>query len=155
MINISQDAASGAILTVVGGLSAVVSSGYSLGTAQSMGPGYFPLVVSSLMVLAGLSLLARSRLATGEEVAPPRWRSMVAVLAGILAFGLTVEPLGSFIAVLLTLVCSASGSAHFRFRLLPILGAIGFSALCSLTFSVLLGLPLPVIGSWLQPLLPF
>ena len=153
MGKISQDAASGIILTVIGAFCAVVSFRYSLGTAGNMGPGYFPLIVSLLLALVGVSLLLRSRLSAGTLVSAFQWRSTVMVLGGLVVFALTLDRLGSFLAVLLTLLCSAAGSARFRFRLVPILGAIGFAALCTVVFSYLLGLPMPAVGSWLRPLL--
>ncbi|MEO3388107.1 tripartite tricarboxylate transporter TctB family protein [Mesorhizobium sp. CAU 1741] len=152
-MKVSQDAASGAVLTAIGSISLFVASGYFIGTARSMGPGYAPVMVSGLLVLVGIALLLRSRFVADVPVTGLRLRSTVMVLASIVVFGMTVEGLGSFLAVLLTLMCSAAGSARFRFTPLPILGAIVFSAACAGTFSVLLGLPMPVIGSWLQPLL--
>jgi hypothetical protein len=153
VIKISQDAAAGIILSAIGAIAAIMSSHYSLGTAENMGPGYFPLIVSGLLVLVGVSLLLRGRYSSESAVTALRWRSTVMVVASIVLFALTVNRLGSFVAVLLTLLCASAGSARFRFGLASVLGAVAFSAVCAVTFSVLLGLPMPLVGTWLRPLL--
>src|SRR5258708_33883210 len=63
--------------------------GYSLGSAGRMGPGYFPLLLASLLGALGAVLIGRSILIGGEPVArfpvlPPggiaTWRSLVRLL---------------------------------------------------------------------------
>lgn len=153
MIKITRDAASGLILATVGGVAAAISSGYALGTAQNMGPGLFPLIVSILLVLVGAALLLRAGINTEAPVSSLHWRSALFVLASVVVFALTVEGLGMFLAVLVTIFCASAASARFRFSLLPIIGAIALATFCTLVFSVFLSLPIPVIGNWLQPFL--
>src|SRR5262245_23235434 len=66
----------------------------SLGTAGSMGPGYFPLLVTVPLALIGLIVAAR---AFGRGNAPQemvRPLAFVLVLAAPVAFALTVKGLG-------------------------------------------------------------
>lgn len=155
MVKITRDAASGLILATIGGFAAVISSGYSLGTAKNMGPGLFPLIVSALLVLVGAALLLRSRITFEPPVSAMNWRPVAVVLASIVIFALTVDGLGIFLAVLLTILCASAASVRFRFSLLPLLGAILLATTCTLVFSVFFGLPMPVVGTWLQPLVPW
>ncbi|MNT87276.1 hypothetical protein D3C72_2276730 [compost metagenome] len=53
-------------------------------------------------------------------------------------------------AVLLLVILSAATSESFRFDLKGFAGTLAFAGLCSVVFVALLGLPIPIIGSWLQ-----
>ena len=44
----------------IGGLGISYGRDYSLGSAGRMGPGYFPLVISCLLILFGLIAIVRS-----------------------------------------------------------------------------------------------
>ncbi|MBF8780275.1 tripartite tricarboxylate transporter TctB family protein [Pseudomonas fulva] len=133
-----------------------LASQYPLGTAMRMGAGYFPLLVSGLLGLLGVLLLWRglarpqaAQLAPEHEGAAPdqpqpRWRPVLMVGAGVLAFAWLLPSLGLALAtVLLTLL---SGLARRRARLgeLALLGS-ALGAFSVLVFAYGLGLNLPVL----------
>ena len=62
-IKSQKDFFSGLMFMVVGGLFAWGATSYSVGTAARMGPGYFPLLLGSMLALVGAAL------ATGAAVA--------------------------------------------------------------------------------------
>lgn len=119
----------------------VGASGYRLGTAQSMGPGYFPTVLG--VVLIALSLIVGL---LGMKV-PTRlpsiaWRPLIAVAASIVAFGLALRWLGLIPAIFLTVSIAALGDSNSRL-LSVILTAIVLAVASWAIFRLGLGLPMP------------
>ncbi|CDN58247.1 Tripartite tricarboxylate transporter TctB family (plasmid) [Neorhizobium galegae bv. officinalis bv. officinalis str. HAMBI 1141] len=150
-MKLSQDVLLGLFFTTIGVGSAVMAASYPFGTSSRMGPGYFPVIVSSLLVLTGILVLFRSRLTLGA-IPEIGWKPIVVVSLAILIFGLVVEPLGLPIAVFLLTVVSATTSEKFRLDWRAFAGAAAFAAFCSVLFVELLGLPVPIVGNWLQGL---
>jgi len=109
----------------------------------------FPVIISGLLVVTGLLVLFRSR-RSRVAIAAVGWRPVVVVSLAIAMFGLVVEPLGLPIAVFLLTVVSATTSDKFRLEWRALAGALAFAAFCSVLFVQLLGLPVPILGTWLQ-----
>jgi putative tricarboxylic transport membrane protein len=106
-----------------------------------MGPGYYPLLASSGLVLLGLVLVVRSFLATAEEVAAVNIRPLVLILAGTLAFGLLIDRAGLIIAGLLLVFAARLADKGFRPLEVTIL-AICLVAFTLAIFRYGLGMPL-------------
>jgi uncharacterized membrane protein YhaH (DUF805 family) len=131
----------GALFVAIGLTVVVLAQEYRLGTSARMGPGYFPTVLGSLLALLGLSLCVPALLIDGERLPRMGLRPLLMVLAGIAAFGVTLEYLG-FVAAVIALVV-VGGLADPDLKPLEIAGTGAFMALFSaLIFVVLLGLPL-------------
>ena len=86
---------------------------YPLGTVARMGPGFFPLALAMLLSLLGVMLLVsalvRLRQDKELELAPPlEGRSMISVLAAILAFAATARTLGQVPAIFLTILIATA-----------------------------------------------
>ena len=144
-----KDLGAGAIFVGFGLAFAVAASRYELGSGLRMGPGYFPLVLGSLLVVLGLLIVLKGLVApeTGE-LGPVPWRAAALLVAAILFFGFTVRGLGVaptvFVSVLLAALAARS------VRVLPALViAASLTALSVLIFIVLLQLPLQLLGPWL------
>jgi putative tricarboxylic transport membrane protein len=148
-MKLSQDVLLGSFFLTIGAVAASMAVSYSFGTSSRMGPGYFPMIISSLLVITGLLVLFRSRL-SHVPIAAVGWKPVVVVSGAIVIFGLVVEPLGLPIAVFLLTVVSATTSDKFRFDWRALAGAVAFAAFCSILFVKLLGLPVPIVGTWLQ-----
>lgn len=151
-MKLSQDVLLGLFFSIIGAVSAWIAWSYPFGTSSRMGPGYFPIIVSSLLLLTGLLVLLRARLTGSEAIPTIRWRPLVLVPVAILIFGLVMENLGLPLAVFLLVVLSATASVKFRFGWKAFAGSVAFAGLCSVVFVELLGLPIPIIGNWLQGL---
>lgn len=149
-MKIVQDTLLGLFFTLTGGVALSMAWQYPFGTSGRMGPGYFPVIVSGLLVVTGICVIVRSMATSGESFAQIRWKPLLLVPGAVLAFGLAVEPLGLFAAVLLLLVISAVTSSKFRWTWKPLAGALLFAGLCCLLFVRLIGLPMPLFGTWLQ-----
>jgi hypothetical protein len=152
MRNISidwTDALAGVLFILFGLLFGVQSLGLEIGTAFRMGPGYFPLVLSGLLILLGLAILVRSVHDRGSEgIGTLAWRGAFFILPAPIFFGLTVRGLGFVPAIFLTTLVAALAS--FRMRLLWALAlAAGVTVFATLVFSYGLGLPFRRFGPWL------
>jgi hypothetical protein len=118
---------------------------YAIGTAARMGPGYFPAMLSGLLVVLGGYIAARSFVLEGPAIAAVRWRSILAVLSGVALFALTIQRLGAAIAVVAIVCVAALGTRESRWKeVIPL--AIFVSAFCVLVFIVALKQPLPLWG---------
>jgi len=120
-----------------------------VGDSVNMGPGYFPIVLSMLLVLLGAAIAVRS--VVGEysvafEGIP--WRSIAMNTLAILCFASLIRPLGLFPTVMLTASLSCLGSANVSMTKAAIAG-FSIAVLCTLIFSFIIGLPIAIVGPWL------
>lgn len=89
------------LLVVLAGAAAMYHSltAFDLGTANRMGPGYFPALVSGLLVLCGVAILIPALLRAGQmpriELRPLLWVSL-----SMLLFALLLIPFGLVPAVI-------------------------------------------------------
>jgi hypothetical protein len=144
------DALAGLVFILFGLVFGVKSLDLEMGTAFRMGPGYFPLVLSGLLVLFGLLIVAGAiHDRGGEGVGTLAWRGVIFILPAPIFFGLTVRGLGFVPAIFLTTLIAALAS--FRMRLPWALAlAAGVTLFATLVFSYGLGLPFRRFGPWLQ-----
>ena len=147
-MKITQDAALGALFLAVGATALLLAFEYPFGTPSRMGPGFFPVIVGSLLGLTGIAILVRGRLASSEVIKSGRWKPLLIVPFSVALFGLLVEKLGLPLAVLILSVGAATASISFRLSWKAAAGAAAFSAGCALVFVELLGLPIPIVGTW-------
>lgn len=118
-----------------------------MGSAGKMGPAYFPTVLGSLLVLLGLIALVRSFIVQGQPIEPFAIKNLVIILGAVVLFGAIVRGAGLIIASLLLIFIGSTASE--KFRVLPaIILAVGLTTFGSVVFVKLLGLPLPLVGSW-------
>src|SRR5258708_21354267 len=66
--------------------------GYSLGSAGRMGPGYFPLLLASLLGALGAVLIERSILIGGEPVARFHVLPLAVIATAISLFCVLIQP---------------------------------------------------------------
>lgn len=145
-----KDLLAGGTFVVIGLAFAIAASNYELGTALRMGPGYFPLVLGSILVLLGIGIAVSGFVAaSGDDLGPVPWKAMALLVAALIFFGYTVRGLGIVPALLVSVFLTAI-AAH-RARLVPaVITAVSLTALSVLVFVILLQLRLPYFGPWLQ-----
>jgi hypothetical protein len=145
-----RDAALGLIFFLIGVAFAIGSRSAEIGTAFRMGPGYFPLLLSFVLMLLGAILIAASIKAEDEPLGrAPSWRGILLVLAAPVTFGLTVRKLGLVPAIVLTAVLAVYASRRANIWLAGAM-AVGLTLFCLAVFSYGLRLPLPLFGPWLR-----
>ena len=122
---------------------------YPIGSSARMGPGYFPAALGLLLAFFGAISVARSFVRAGETIAPFAWRPLLLVLGSVVVFGLLVNGLGALIALPILIVVAAMASRYSRPDATSVAALIGMTAFCILVFIKGLGMPMPLIGSWL------
>ena len=143
----TTNAICGALLVATGAFFAYQSFTLELGTALRMGPGYFPLVLSVVLVILGAIVFIQELRVEGEPIDPFAWRGMLFILPAPILFGLTVRGLGFAPSLFLTafVACFASQKMNVFYALILSLGLTVFSVA---VFSYGLGLPFERFGPW-------
>jgi Tripartite tricarboxylate transporter TctB family len=141
----------GLIYIFFGGLALYFGWDYKFGTAGRMGPGYFPLVLATILVILGLLSLIRSVFVKGSEISEISWLPMILILLANGLFGFLLPRTGAVVALCVMCLVAAIASNEFKLDLKASLGLIGISLLCVLVFVNGLGVPMPVLGTWLEP----
>lgn len=133
----------------------VIAGDYGFGTAGRMGPGYFPRVISGLLILGALVSLLRSLQRDGDPIGPVNWKALLLVAASVCLFGLLLTGAGLPLALAVLLLVSALASEHFALSVRSLAALVALVAVCTLVFVKGLGVPMPLVGSWLSPLFTF
>ena len=110
----SQDLYAGLIFIIVGLVAVFVARGLQMGTAASMGPGYFPSTLGGILVLLGLAISIRPLWLIGKRVTPLALRPLLFVTVAVLAFGYLVSPFGLVVATLVLVAIARLGDREYR-----------------------------------------
>jgi len=145
----TTNAICGALFAATGAFFAIQSLGLDLGTTLRMGPGYFPLVLASVLILLGAIIFIQALRVEGEPIDPFAWRGMLFILPAPVFFGLTVRGLGFAPALFVTafIACFASTKMNVFFAIVLSLLLTIFSVA---VFSYGLGLPFERFGPWVR-----
>ena len=147
-----KDVLAGLIYISFGGLMFWGALGYRLGNAGRMGPGYFPRALALIIIAIGVVSLVRGFLVRGEKIGGVAWKPLVLILASSVLFGLLLEGAGLVVALIALVLVSASASTEFRFHWRALVGLGALIAFCIIVFVKGLGVSMPIIGSWFEPL---
>lgn len=138
-----QDLAAGLLMTGIGLAALWIGRGWNTGTLAYVQSGFFPRLISGLLVLFGLITAGRSLLLHGASLSNWAWRPLAGVAVAVLAFAATLETLGLVPAVLLLVGLGNLAGQPLRAGPLAVLG--GALALGSVAVFVWgLGLPMKV-----------
>jgi len=140
-IRAPKDFWSGVMFCAFAAVALFAACGYSMGSAGRMGPGYFPLLLASLLGALGAALMGRSILVGGEPVARLQVLPLAVIATAICLFGLLIEPLGLIVSLAVLTVTSAWVGAQFRLAETVALAA-ALILFCVGVFVYALGLPL-------------
>jgi hypothetical protein len=144
------DACAGCVFILFGLVFGAQSLGLEMGTGLRMGPGYFPLVLSGiLLLLGGLIVASAIRAPAGAGIGTLAWRGLLFILPAPIFFGLTVRGLGFVPAIFLTTLVAALASLKMRLHWALLL-AVAVTVFATLVFSYGLGLPFRRFGPWLD-----
>jgi hypothetical protein len=145
----TTNAICGALLVATGAFFAFQSYNLDLGTTLRMGPGYFPLLLSGVLIILGAIIFVQAMRVQGEPMGLLAWRGMLFILPAPIFFGLTVRGLGFVPAIFLTafIACFAS---HRMTVIHAILLSVLLTAFSVGVFSYGLGLPFERFGPWVR-----
>jgi len=113
-----KDFWSGVMFLAVGLAFVGLAQRYELGTAQRMGPGYFPTVLGGLLAILGLIIAIKglAREERGAEIERFHFGPLAVVLGAVALFALLLRPAGLVAALLVLIGVSAYASHEFRLR---------------------------------------
>jgi hypothetical protein len=132
------------VLFIAFGIAAVaVSSGYTMGTAARMGPGYFPRGLGGLLVVLGAVIALRGIRVPGPAIPAFRPRALGFVLLTVVVFGLTLPLTGVVLGTILLIFVTSYASHEFRWKS-AIVSGVALSITAVLVFIVGLKLVLPI-----------
>ncbi|CAH1687606.1 Tripartite tricarboxylate transporter TctB family protein [Hyphomicrobiales bacterium] len=139
---ITKDGIGGVLFIAIGLTALMLARHYPAGSALSMGPGFVPVIVSSLLLGLGVLLFCRSILhRDGEqERVTIAWRPLLLVTAAIAGFALLIQ-FGLIVAVTYLVIAAWVADPNRSIRALPALIVVGIG-MTVLIFKV--GLQLPI-----------
>ena len=144
----NKDFLSGLHFLFLGGIRWWMARDYPFGSALRMGPGYFPTVLSVIVVIAGIWFLIKGM--RSDEIVKGNWsiRALIVLPLATCIFGILMEE-GGFVPAMIGL-CIVSAASGKEFKWLEvILLTIGLTISCAAGFIYGLGLPYPMIkGLW-------
>jgi hypothetical protein len=143
----NRDFWAGVMLIATGATAVIIARDYNFGTSLRMGPGYFPTVLGSALVLFGLYFVAVG-LKRNEKI-EGNWplRPLIVLPLALVLFGLLIDRAGFIPALLVLVVGSAAAGTEFKLVEMLLL-AIGLTVFCVALFIWGLGLPYPLIVGW-------
>ncbi|MBW9089013.1 tripartite tricarboxylate transporter TctB family protein [Rhizobium wenxiniae] len=145
-----KDLGIGVIYLALGLAGFIIARDYSFGTSGRMGPGYFPTIISGLLILFGIIAMLRGILREGQPIGRINWKGMALITLSVCAFGYLLETAGVIVALSALILISAAASERFRFELRAALGLVAFIIFCAVIFIEGLGVPMPLIGEWFK-----
>lgn len=147
------DVAAGVIFVAFGLWFGLQSLGLETGTTLRMGPGYFPAVLSVLLVLLGMAVVAGGLRSAGGPIGTLALRGILFILPAPIFFGLTVKGAGFVPAIFFTTLIACFATSRMK----PLHGlalAAGVTVFSTLVFVQGLGLPFRLLGTWFDPATP-
>jgi len=148
-IRSNKDFLTGIIYLAIGSGAVLIAvlGDYKIGTAVKMGPAYFPLVLSFILILIGLISLIRSFIRQGTPIGAFTVTGLMLVVVPTILFGLLVRKVGLIVVLPMLVIVSSFASRQFKWG--PVLAlAAGLTIFCTIVFLKGLGVPIPILGSW-------
>jgi uncharacterized membrane protein len=143
----NKDLWAGAMLIATGAATMIIARNYAFGTTLRMGPGYFPTVLSGILILFGLYLVV-SGLRSNDEI-QGSWplRAMIVLPLALVLFGVLMTHAGFLPALLVLIFGSALAGPQFKLVEVLLLSA-ALSVVSVALFVWGLGLPYPLIADY-------
>ena len=144
----ARDLLAGCLFLAFGVAFLVLAQNYPLGSARRMGPAYFPVVLSLILIAIGLATMTRALLVAGPPIRDFASKSLALVTGqrrAVRPHRAGGGPCGRY-------GCARAGLRPGQSALSAALDAsVGARAgFCTLVFVTGLGLPFPALGSWLR-----
>lgn len=137
-----QDLGAGLVFVFIGCTGLYFGMSLTYGSARTMGPGYFPIWLSAIILLMGLICLVKALLLNGPPIDAVKLRPIICVFAGVLAFGYLVEDIRLEPALILLTVIATQGRSDTNQKQMLLL-AVTMAFASVLIFVVLLGQAMP------------
>ncbi|MEZ5607236.1 MAG: tripartite tricarboxylate transporter TctB family protein [Burkholderiaceae bacterium] len=134
-IKSQKDFFAGLLYLVIGGGFAIGAFNYTIGDAARMGPGYFPLLVGSLLAILGAIIMFRALVVEtidGDPIGKWAWKPLFFIILANMLFGvllggipsLGVPALGVMIGIVVLTLVSAYAGSEFKLKEVVILAIV-------------------------------
>jgi hypothetical protein len=133
------------LLVIFGVLGLLLGASLDPGTARRMGPGFFPRILSWMLILLGAAIAGAGTTRAGEPAGALRWRPLILVTAAVMTFGVLIDRIGLIPATAATVALGAFAGRDARPREVAAL-AVAMAVCAAGLFVYALGLPLPLWG---------
>jgi putative tricarboxylic transport membrane protein len=137
-----QDIGAGVVFLVIGAAGIYFGSDLAFGTAGRMGPGYFPVLLSGLIIVVGLVMGFKGLTIEGPPIEPVQLRPILFIIAAILIFGFLIEQIGLALTAILLTIFAAYARPEVKLSETILLG-VGLALFTVVVFVYVLGQALP------------
>lgn len=146
-----QDFWSGVMFCVLGAMFAILATRYSMGTADRMGPGYFPFWLGVILAGLGVVITLGALSPRAEETTIDRfnWRVIGLLIGSVVLYAALLNPLGVYLATFVLVVSSSYASHEFSLKV-AVLNGIALVLFSYAAFVKGLGLVFPLWPSFLS-----
>ena len=139
----NKDFWAGVAFFITGAVAMVIAWDYRFGSTLRMGPGYFPIVLSAIMIVFGLTIMLKG-LRRREKI-KGNWsiRALILLPLSLVLFGVLMRHAGFLPALVVLIFGSAAAGREFKFlEVLPLAGLL--ILLSWFVFVWGMGLPYPL-----------
>ena len=116
----NRDFLAGMLFLLIGGIGFYVALSYSFGSLQRMGPGYFPRVLSGILIAFGAVTLLRGLKSGARVQGTWGWFPLLMLSVALVSFGFLMEHVGMIPALVVMFFAAAYAGKEARF--LEVLG---------------------------------
>jgi len=142
-----KDFFTGILLLAIAAVFAYGLTELRVGTAYRMGPGYFPMLLTGLLIVFSVVLIVNGFVTDGEAIGEIPWRALTIITVSIVLYGATLKGLGLVLALGLTVLLSTFAAEKWDAK-----AAVGVTiVLVAASVAIFvkgLGLPLSLFGPW-------
>jgi hypothetical protein len=141
-----QDFGAAVVFIAIGAAGLYFAGDLAFGSTARMGPGYFPTLLSAIILLIGVIVGIKALSVDGPPIEHIPVRPLAIIVVCIVGFGYLIERMGVAItAAALVLVASYARRGASPKESIPL--ALGMSIFVIAVFVYALGQPLPVLWS--------
>lgn len=138
-----QDLGAGVLFLAIGLAGIVLGRDLDFGTARNMGPGYFPMLISALIVLLGLIVAVRAFSLEGPAIERLQLRPILMLLVALAVFSFLIREIGVVITSILMMVVAAYARPNVSV-VETLIFAVCVAAFVALIFVFGLNQPMPL-----------
>src|SRR3546814_15705457 len=112
----NRDFFAGLLFAIIGAGAFLLARDYWFGSSAQMGPGYFPAVLSGILVVLGIGLAAKGLRTRMAVTAPLAMRALITLMIAVILFAV-ILPLAGFvpaIAAFVFVLATANGGLEMR-----------------------------------------
>jgi hypothetical protein len=140
----NKDFWAGIMLIGIGAAAMVMARGYRFGSAMRMGPGFFPMVLSGILVLFGVAIMITGLVSKEKIKESLSVRALILLPLALILFGILMNFAGFIPAVVMLVFVSAAAGKEFKLTEVLLL-TVTLTVLAVALFIWGLALPYPLI----------